>query len=91
MVDGHAMSWQRLCQLRRKQLEAQKAAQPTQPASFELKEDLRAADEQTIAGRHRQRLYSRAPTWRCLAACGDVSVAALIQHFRLSEKAGLAH
>jgi hypothetical protein len=32
IVDGHARSWQRLCELRRQQLEAWKAAQPSQPA-----------------------------------------------------------
>jgi hypothetical protein len=29
IVDGHALSWQRLCDLRREQLEAWKAAQPS--------------------------------------------------------------
>jgi hypothetical protein len=32
MVDGHANSWQRLCQLRREQLEAWKAARGEQQA-----------------------------------------------------------
>jgi hypothetical protein len=32
LVDGHAYSWQCLCELRRQRLEAWKAAQPVQPA-----------------------------------------------------------
>ena len=28
LIDGHAFSWQRICELRRQQLEAWKAAQP---------------------------------------------------------------
>ena len=52
IVDGHAFSWQRLCELRRQQLEAWKSTQPSQPALFELKEDHRPAAEQTAAGRY---------------------------------------
>jgi hypothetical protein len=52
LVDGHALSWQRLCELRRQQLEAWKAAQPSQPALFELQEDFRPAAERTAAGRY---------------------------------------
>jgi hypothetical protein len=54
IVDGHAYSWQRLCELRREQLEAWKAAQPKQPALFELKDDCRPAAERTAAGRYRE-------------------------------------
>jgi hypothetical protein len=54
IVDGHALSWQRLCELRRQQLEAWKAAQPTQPALFELKDDCRPEAERTAAGRYRE-------------------------------------
>lgn len=54
MVDGHAFSWQRLCDLRRQQLEAWKAAQARQPALFELKDDCRPPSERTAAGRYRE-------------------------------------
>lgn len=54
IVDGHAFSWQRLCELRRQQLEARKAAQPQQPALFELKDDYRPASERTAAGRYQE-------------------------------------
>ena len=37
IVDGHAFSWKRLCELRKAQLEAWQAAQARQPALFELK------------------------------------------------------
>jgi len=45
------ISWQQLCELRRQQLEAWKAAQPTQPAQFDLKDDYRPAAERTAAER----------------------------------------
>jgi len=35
IVDGHAFRWQGLCELRRQQLEAWKAAQPSQMAAKE--------------------------------------------------------
>jgi hypothetical protein len=54
VVDGHAFSWQRLCELRRQQLEAWKAAQAEQPALFELKNDYRPEAERTAAGRYRE-------------------------------------
>jgi hypothetical protein len=54
IVDGHALSWQRLCELRRQQLDAWKAAQPSQPALFELKDDCRPEAERTAAGRYRE-------------------------------------
>jgi hypothetical protein len=54
IVDGHALSWQRLCELRRQQLEAWKPAQPLQPALFELKDDCRPEAERTAAGRYRE-------------------------------------
>jgi hypothetical protein len=61
IVDGHAFSWQRLCELRRQQLEARKAAQPQQPALFELKNDLRPAAERTAAGRYQEPTLFAAP------------------------------
>ena len=54
MVDGHAFSWQRLCELRREQLEAWKAARPEQPALFPLIADCRPPAERTAAGRYRE-------------------------------------
>jgi hypothetical protein len=52
VVDGHAFSWQRLCEPRRQQLEARQAAQLRQLAPFELKDDCRPATERTAAGRY---------------------------------------
>jgi hypothetical protein len=66
IVDGHAFSWQRLCALRRQQLEAWEAAQPRQPALFELKQDCRAAAERTAAGRYRE-----PSLFQVLSASGD--------------------
>jgi hypothetical protein len=59
IVDGHAFGWQRLCELRRQQLEAWKAAQASRPALFELKNDCRPATERTAAGRYQK------PTFFC--------------------------
>jgi hypothetical protein len=52
VIDGHAFSWQQLCELRRQQLEAWKAAQGEQPALFELRDDCRPQAERTTAGRY---------------------------------------
>jgi hypothetical protein len=52
IVDGHALSWQRICDLRRQQLEAWKAEQARQLALFELKDDCRPEAERTAAGRY---------------------------------------
>jgi hypothetical protein len=52
IVDGHALSWQRICELRRQQLEAWKAEQARQLALFELKDDCRPEAERTAAGRY---------------------------------------
>jgi hypothetical protein len=38
IVDGHAFSWQRLCELRREQLEAWRLSQPEQPATGRYRE-----------------------------------------------------
>jgi len=51
LIDGHGYSWQRICELRRQQLEAWKAEQARQLALFELKEDSRPEAERT-AGRY---------------------------------------
>jgi hypothetical protein len=52
LIGGHAYSWQEICELRRRQLEAWKAAQPRQLALFELKDDSRPPSERTAAGRY---------------------------------------
>ena len=65
VVDGHAFSWQRLCGLRRAQLEAWRVAQGAQPALFDLKDDCRPAAERTADGRYRE------PTLLGLIASGD--------------------
>jgi hypothetical protein len=62
IVDGHAYNWQRLCELRRQQLEAWKTEQVRQLALFELRTDYRPAAEQTAAGRFREpTLFSKMP------------------------------
>jgi hypothetical protein len=54
IIDGHAFSWRRLCELRRQQLEAWRKAEGRQPALFELCEDFRPKAERTAAGRYRE-------------------------------------
>jgi hypothetical protein len=54
IVDGRALSWQRLVELRRQQLEAWQAEQCRQLALFELKNDYRPEAERTTAGRYRE-------------------------------------
>ena len=54
IIDGHGYNWQQLCELRRRQLEARRAAQPTQLTLFELKDDWRPASERTAAGRYEE-------------------------------------
>jgi hypothetical protein len=54
VVDGHAYSWQRLCELRRQQLETWRLSQPEQPALFPLVADCRPQSERTAAGRYRE-------------------------------------
>jgi len=61
LIGGRAYCWQAICELRRQQLEAWKAAQPQQLALFELKEDYRPAAERTAAGRYAEpSLFDRA-------------------------------
>ena len=54
LIGGYAYSWQEICELRRRQLDARKAAQPRQLALFELKDDSRPIAERTAAGRYRE-------------------------------------
>jgi hypothetical protein len=54
LIGGHAYSWRQICELRRQQLEAWKAAEARQLALFDLKDDCRPATERTAAGRYQQ-------------------------------------
>ena len=54
VIDGHAYSWQQICELRRRQIEARRAAQAQQLVLFELKEDRRPASERTASGRYEE-------------------------------------
>jgi hypothetical protein len=54
IVNGHAFSWQRLCDLRRQQLETWKKSEGRQPALFELQTDYRPRAERSAAGRYRE-------------------------------------
>jgi len=64
-IDGHAYSWQRICELRRQQLDAWKAALARQLALFEMKEDCRPAAERSAAGRYEE------PTFLALLQTAD--------------------
>jgi hypothetical protein len=52
IIEGRAYSWRALCELRKAQMEARRAAQGSQLALFELKEDRRPAAERTASGRY---------------------------------------
>jgi hypothetical protein len=52
VIEGRAYSWKAILELRRAQLEAWQAAQPKQPALFELKDDRRPEAERSAAGRY---------------------------------------
>jgi hypothetical protein len=65
IVDGRALSWQRLLELRRQQLEAWQAGQSRQLTLFELKDDCRPETERTGAERYRE------PTFLGLMAGDD--------------------
>jgi hypothetical protein len=54
IIEGRAYSWRAILELRRRQLEEWKAAQPRQPALFDLKDDRRPVPERTAAGRYRE-------------------------------------
>jgi hypothetical protein len=64
VIDGHGYSWQQLCELRRQQLEAWKAAQSRQLALFDLKDDCRPATERTAAGRYAEPTFFAVMTAR---------------------------
>ena len=52
IIDGRAYSWRALLEVRRQQLDAWKAAQPQQPALFELRLDRRPESERSASGRY---------------------------------------
>lgn len=52
VIGGRAYSWRVILETRRQQVEAWKAAQPRQPALFDLRTDCRPRCERTAAGRY---------------------------------------
>ena len=54
IVDGHALSWRRLCALRRQQIDAWRADAMRQSALFELRHDCRPRAERSATGRYRE-------------------------------------
>lgn len=54
ILDGHAYSWRRVCELRRQQLAERRKVEGMQAVLFELHEDHRPASERTAAGRYRE-------------------------------------
>jgi hypothetical protein len=54
VVDGHGFNWQRLCELRRQQLEAWRVEQARQLALFEMHEDHQPTTERTPARRYQE-------------------------------------
>jgi hypothetical protein len=54
IIEGRAYSWRALCELRKAQMDARRAARGSQPALFELKEDRRPSSERTAAGRYHE-------------------------------------
>jgi len=52
ILDGHAYSWRRICDMRRQQLEARQAARGIQPALFAMLEVYRPAAERSAASRY---------------------------------------
>lgn len=52
ILEGRAYSWRKLCELRRAQLAAIRAARGTQSTLFPLQEDCRPKSERTAAQRY---------------------------------------
>jgi hypothetical protein len=52
IIEGRAYSWRVLLELRRAQLSEWQAAQPRQPALFELRDDRRPQAERSASGRY---------------------------------------
>ncbi len=65
LLEGHAYSWRRLCELRREQLAARRVAQGVQNALFEMHDDCRPASERDPARRYAEPgLFEWAPVSR---------------------------
>lgn len=54
LIEGRAYSWRALCELRKQQLDAWRAAQGAQPALFEIKRDCRPPSERTATRRFQE-------------------------------------
>jgi hypothetical protein len=52
LIDGHAFSWRRICELRSQQLEAWRRSRPQQPVLFEMKEDWKPESQCSASGRY---------------------------------------
>jgi hypothetical protein len=52
IIGGHAYRWRALCEERRDELAAWRAAKPVQPLLFSMKEDARPAAERTADSRY---------------------------------------
>ncbi len=53
VIEGRAYSWRAILAIRREQIEAWKAAQPGQPALFEVRRDSRPPTQARADGRYR--------------------------------------
>ena len=51
-IDGRRYAWKEIVRLRREQIEAERRMQ--QPTLFELRDDSRAASQQTVRGRYEE-------------------------------------
>ncbi len=56
VIEGRAYDWRQLCELRKAQLEARRAAQGRQLTLFALHDDCRPAAGRTAAGRYEEPL-----------------------------------
>jgi hypothetical protein len=54
LIGGHTYCWQKICELRRRQLAALKAARGEQPTLFALNDDCRPVAERTATGRYQE-------------------------------------
>ena len=54
VVDGQGFNWQRLCELRRQQLEAWRVERARQLTLFPMHEDRRPESQRTGAGRYEE-------------------------------------
>jgi hypothetical protein len=68
VIEVRAYSWRALCEHRRQQLEAWRAAQPQQGALFAPKDDCRPAAARSAAGRYREPGLLEWPGGKCHGA-----------------------